>query len=112
MSLNTVYNLNNSELSVVSQHKDLGILFTANLTWNSHYEAITAKALKSIGLMCQIFSNATSVIAKTTLYITMVRSTLLYCSPLWRPYLMKYILLLERIQRHATKFILNNYSTD
>ena len=45
MSPNTVYNLNNSELSVVSQNKDLGILFTANLTWDSHYEAITAKAI-------------------------------------------------------------------
>jgi len=43
--------VNNSELSVLSQHKNLGILFTANLTWNSHYEAITAKALKSIGLI-------------------------------------------------------------
>jgi len=67
MSPNTVYNLNNSELSVVSQHKDLGILFTANLAWNSHYEAITTKALKSIGLICRTFSNATSVIA-TRLY--------------------------------------------
>ena len=40
----TVYNLDNFELSKVPQHKDLGIIFTTNLTWQSHYEAITAKA--------------------------------------------------------------------
>ena len=42
----------------------------------------------------------------------MVRSQLLYCSPLWRPYLIKDITNLERIQRRATKFIINNYTID
>ena len=37
--------------------------------------------------------------------LTSVRSQLVYCSPVWRPYLIKDILQLERIQR-ATKFIL------
>ena len=35
---------------------------------------------------------------------------MLYCSQLWRPQLLKDIQSLERIQRRATKFILNNYS--
>jgi len=55
----------------------------------------TTKALKSIGLIRRTSSNATSVIVKKTLYIT--RSTLLHCSPLWWPYLIKDILLLEII---------------
>ena len=38
--------------------------------------------------------------------LTSVRSQLVYCSPVWRPYLIKDILQLERIQRRATKFIL------
>jgi len=50
--------------------------------------------------------------AKRTLYLTLVRSKLLYCSPLWRPYLTKDFLLLERVQRRVTKFILNNYIMD
>jgi len=41
-----------------------------------------------------------------------VRSCLLYCSPLWRPHLLKDIILLECVQRRATKFILNDYSSD
>ena len=36
----------------------------------------------------------------------------MYCSPLWRPYLLKDIDSLERVQRHATKFILSDYTSD
>ena len=39
----------------------------------------------------------------------MYQSQLLYCSPLWRPQLLKDIFTLERVQRRATKFILNDY---
>ena len=42
------------------------------------------------------------------LYISLVRSQLIYCSQIWRPYLLKDIITLERIRR-ATKFILNDY---
>ena len=49
---------------------------------------------------------------KKTSYLTLVRPKLSYCSPLWRPFLIKDILLLERVQRRATKFILDDYSMD
>ena len=35
---------------------------------------------------------------------------LVYCSQIWRPHLIRDILLLERVQRRATKYILNNYN--
>jgi len=37
---------------------------------------------------------------------------LLYCSPLWKPYLVQDIILLERVQCRSSKFILNDYSSD
>jgi len=46
------------------------------------------------------------------LYIFLVRSKLLYCSPLRRPYLLKDIESLEKVQWRATKFILSNYQSD
>ena len=49
---------------------------------------------------------------KKVLYLHIVRSCLLYCSPLWRPHQVQHIILLERVQRRASKFILNDYSTD
>ena len=43
----------------------------------------------------------------------MVRSQLFYCTQIWRPHLIKDILSLEQIQRHATKlFLLNDYTSN
>ena len=36
----------------------------------------------------------------------------MYCSVLWKPYLIKHIQQIERIQRRATKYILNDYTSD
>ena len=41
-----------------------------------------------------------------------MRSHLSYCSQLWRPYLIKDIESIERVQRKATKYILNDYHSD
>ena len=43
------------------------------------------------------------------LYISLVRSKLVYGSQLWRPMYIKDIVILERIQRRATRFITNDY---
>ena len=50
--------------------------------------------------------------AKRTLYISLVRLQVTYCSVIWRPNLIKDMTLIEQIQRRATKFILNDYSSD
>ena len=42
----------------------------------------------------------------------MVHSHLIYCSPVWRPRFIKDIQLLERVQRRATKYILNDFTSD
>ena len=45
------------------------------------------------------------------LHISLVHSQILYCSQVWRPYLIKNINMLERIHRRATKWILNDYKS-
>ena len=57
------------------------------------------------------FSSSASVSLKKQLYVTLVRSTMCYGSQLWRPHLRKDILILERVQRRATKHILLDYSS-
>ena len=42
---------------------------------------------------------------KKLMYISLVRSRLTSCSQVWRPMLIKDIVTLERVQRHANKFI-------
>ena len=62
-----------------------------------------------MGLLRRTFGNLHNPMAKKKLYLTLVRSQLSYCSPVWRPHLSKDILLLEQVQRRSTKFILNDY---
>ena len=106
------YVINGHTINESSSCKDLGIIFTNTLTWREHYEMISAKAYKSLGLLRRVFKTSHSPQVRKSLYISLVRAKLLYCSPLWKPYLLKDIELLERIQRRATKFILSDYSSD
>ena len=106
----SVYHINNKAISKVDSIKDLGIILSSNMNWDCHYKQIINKAYKVLGLLRRNFSTD-SIIAKKHLYISIVRSQLLYCSQVWRPYLIKDILLFERIQRRATKYILNDYTS-
>ena len=47
--------------------------------------------------------------ARKCLYISIVRSKLLYFSTLWKPYLSSDIDLVEKVQRRAAKYILQDY---
>ena len=57
-------------------------------------------------------SRSHSPTVKKTLYLSLVRSQVTYCSTIWRPHFTKDILNFEKIQRRATKFILNDYRSD
>ncbi len=57
-------------------------------------------------MLKRTFSSSNSVDTKKQLYISLVKSQLLYSSPQWRPMLIKDMQSLEKIQRRATKFIL------
>ena len=56
-----------------------------------------------------MFSSVHCPRAIRVLYITLVCSKLLHCSPIWRLHLLRDIKAIENVQRRATKFILNNY---
>ena len=93
---------------LANQCKDLGIIFTFNLNWSSHTEMIISWQYKILGLLRRTFHTS----SEKQLYLSLVRSQLMYCSQLWRPNLIKDILCLERVQRRATKYILNDFSSD
>ena len=65
-----------------------------------------------LGLLRHTFGNTNAISAKKLLYISLVRSQLIYDSQLWHPHLIKDIVILERVQRHATCFILNDYHSN
>ena len=102
------YLTNGKVISSKAVGKDLGLTISADLSWRPHYRSISSKAYKMLGLLRRVFSNCVSVSAKCSLYISLVRSRLLYLSPVWHPYLLMDINCLELVQRRSTKFITSN----
>ena len=110
--LSTNYHMANDQLPQQVSHRDLGVLLSSDLSWSHRYDHICANAYKSLGLLCRTFPNCHSIQAKKALYITLVRSKLVYNSQLWNPHLIKDIIILERVQRRSTKYILNDFSSN
>ena len=92
--------------------KDLGVILSFDMQWRPHYTLITQRAYKMLGLTRRTFHLVIDVCAKHRLYLSLIRSHLLYCSPLWRPQLLLDIKNLETVQRRATKYITGNPSLD
>ena len=106
----TSYSVNGTPIVPTSTHRDLGITISSNLSWNEHYNSIyiLAKAYCTLGLLRHMFSSTINIQIKISLYISLIRSQLLYCSQIWHPYLLCDIAALEQLQCRSTKFILND----
>ena len=64
-------------------------------------------SIQKLGLLRRFLCTSSTVSTKKMLYLSLV-----YCSQVWRPSLVKEIKLIEDVQRRATKFILNDYTSD
>ena len=110
--VSSTYTIGSSIIKIVDKHRDLGVILSSNLSWEPHYQHITSKAYKLLGLLRRSFSSNIPTNCKKQLYISLIRSHFMYCSVIWRPCLIKHIQLIERVQRRATKYILNDYISD
>ena len=106
------YSINSKQISAHDHHRDLGVIMSSNLSWNEHLKYILSKAYKTLGLIRRTFCSAHNPSTKKILYLSLVRPQLMYCSQIWRPHLLKDIITLEKVQRRATKFILNDFTSD
>ena len=104
------YKVNDRCILASGSHKDLVVIFSSDLSWSSHIHTIVTKAYKTLYLLRRTFGQSPSVSACKQLYTSLVRSQLTYCSQVWRPYLIKDIMVLEFVQKRATKFILASYN--
>ena len=87
--------------------KDLEVLVTKRLKWNSQVLAACSKANRMLGFLRRSAFDTHDQRARKLLYLSLVRSNLAYCSQVWAPQAVNLILDIERIQRRATKFILS-----
>ena len=91
-------------LTPVDQLRDLGITVSSDMSWTSHIRSSCDKARKMAAWVFSVFhSRNTGVML--TLYKSLVRSHLEYCSPLWNPAKVYDIQELESVQRTFTSKI-------
>ena len=98
------YYMNGDLIDTVSEEKDLGVLFTENLSFSKHISNAAAKANRVLGLIRRSFSYITKE-SFLVLYKSYVRPHLEYCVQAWSPYLQRDKDILEKVQRRATKIV-------
>ena len=81
------YTINGGTITCKDTYKDLGVVVSSNLSWSAHHNLIVTRAYKALGLLRRTFTSALSIVDKKMLYLSLVRSQLMYCSPVWRPHL-------------------------
>jgi len=102
-----------SAITLSFRNNAIRTLESVNLNCSTHHDIILSKAYKykTLGFI-RTLSPSIQPLTKTKLYVLLVRSQLTYCSPVWRPYLIKDINKLEHLQRRATKYVLNDFISD
>ena len=90
--------MNDTVLEEVKEFKDLGILTDCSLSWNSHTD-ITAYANRMLDQIKRTCKDLKDTATLKTLFCSLVRSNLEYCSVVWSPFTKRNRDKLERIQR-------------
>jgi hypothetical protein len=105
---NTRYIMEGNIIQKCNSTNDLGIEICDNLKWTTHIDNIVKKASQRLGLVIRTLGYDAPFKAKKTAYTSMVRSILETGSQIWSPLDKENILKIEKIQRKATNYILNN----
>ena len=79
------YAINNSNIKISSNQRDLGAIISHNLSWDTHYSYICANAYRALNFIRRNIALSALQHLKKSLYLSLVRSTIIYCSQLWRP---------------------------
>ena len=108
---NFQYHLNNIHLESVKEFNDLGLLINSSLTCRSHIATKISKANRMPGLIRRTVGFNAPYRVKLHLYTTLVKPLFSYASIVYSCS-MADLNQIERIQRKATKYILNDYVSD
>ena len=100
------YTFDGATLTLVSQEKDLGVIITGTLSWDSHIHTITAKANKLLDLLKQTCPLLIDGSVRLSLYWSLVKSRLYYATQVWSPAYVTLNAKPEQVQRHASRWIL------
>ena len=81
---------------------DLGIQVTKDLKWATQVDYCVGKANRTLGSIASNFSHLNAELMKI-IYTVFVRPHLEFALPAWRPYLLKDINKMEKVQKRALR---------
>ena len=87
-NVHSAYYMNNSVLGITNEEKDLGIIITDDLLVSKHCASAYSKANKILGMIKRTIISRDSRLL-LSLYKTLVRPHLEYCSSAWSPHYQK-----------------------
>ena len=96
----------NNPITEKSVIKDLGIWLSNDLCWNNHIDKIICACKRQMAWILRTFSKR-DITTMRTLWISLLRPIIDYCSPLWSPNPLNYgnIDRLESVLRSFTKHV-------
>ncbi|XP_065662573.1 uncharacterized protein LOC136085213 [Hydra vulgaris] len=96
--------MNSCKLNTSDSERDLGVIFSDNLKWKNQVLSSASKANCMLGIIKKSFVQFDAELLKS-LYLTFIRPLLEFAVPVWAPYQKQDIVILEKVQRRATKLI-------
>jgi len=91
-------------INTCEEEKDLGVTFDANLSFDPHILRVVNKANQMVGIIRRAFT----FLDRDTflkLFKAFIRPHLEYASVVWCPYLKRQSVMIEKVQRRATKLL-------
>jgi len=99
------YTLINRDLSMVKEERDLGVIVNDTFKVAKQCLVASKKGNQVLGMISRSFVYRNKIIIKK-LYKSLVRPHLEYCIQAWRPHLIKDIEILEKVQRRASRMVI------
>lgn len=118
-NINFDYIIDGNILENVKQISDLGIIIDHKLSFIPHTDYVITKALKLLGFIIRNTKEFKKSSTKLTLFNSLIRSRLEYCSVAWNPYYQVHKSRIERVQKKFLRHVaykenilkeINNYN--
>ena len=101
--LNYQLSILNQRMEKVTEFKYLGVWLSDNMSWSTHIEKSSTRALKQVGLIYRKFYQYSSPECLQQLYLSFVRPHLEYAVPVWDPHCSNHVQTLERVKYLPSK---------
>ena len=103
----STYTINGVPLKSTRCERDLGVRVSSDLIWKEQVMGQAAHAMKLLGYIRRNTRSINSTSIRKSMYLALVRPHIGYATQIWAPQSIDLILKLERIQRRASRYILN-----